>query len=403
MLHVRLLGGFALRVGDSPATTLDSARAESLLAFLLLHRDSPCPRQQLAFLLWPDSTEPQARTNLRHVLHNLRRSVPEADRFIDVRPRMLQWRTQASMWLDVAVFEQAVTEGRLQDAVESYTGDLLEGIYDDWVLEERERLARLHVDSLEQLTRELEAEHRWPQAIRYAERPVRQDPLREETYRLLMRLYDASGDHARAVRVFHVCAATLQRELGVQPAAATRAAYEALLPAAPGPQALREPAAPAGPALVGRTAERAQLTAVWKAALRGSAQVVLVTGEPGIGKSRLVEELRLWCGQGGAATAEARAYPAEGAMAYGLVATWLRSEVITARLGHLDRADLSELARLLPELLADVPDLVGPEPLPESEQRHRLFRAIVQGILVAGSPLRVRPESERPMANASPG
>ena len=78
-LHVRLLGELDLRLGETGLPPLDSARAESLLAYLLLHRDAPQPRQHLAFLLWPDSTEPQARTNLRHVLHNLRRALPDAD------------------------------------------------------------------------------------------------------------------------------------------------------------------------------------------------------------------------------------------------------------------------------------------------------------------------------------
>jgi DNA-binding SARP family transcriptional activator len=75
-LCVRLLGGLDVRLGDDPVPPLDSARAESLLAFLLLHRDAPRARERIAFLLWPDSTASQARTNLRHVLHTLRRSVP---------------------------------------------------------------------------------------------------------------------------------------------------------------------------------------------------------------------------------------------------------------------------------------------------------------------------------------
>jgi DNA-binding SARP family transcriptional activator len=77
-LQVRLLGGVDLRLGEEHIGPLDSARAESLLAYLLLHRDAPQQRQRLAFMLWPDSTESQARTNLRHVLHNLRRALPDA-------------------------------------------------------------------------------------------------------------------------------------------------------------------------------------------------------------------------------------------------------------------------------------------------------------------------------------
>ena len=64
-LRARLLGPVDLQLDDQPLPPLDSARAESLLAYLLLHRDAPQPRQHLAFLLWPGSTERQAQTNLR--------------------------------------------------------------------------------------------------------------------------------------------------------------------------------------------------------------------------------------------------------------------------------------------------------------------------------------------------
>jgi DNA-binding SARP family transcriptional activator len=147
-LHVRLLGGMDLRLGNAPVRPLESGRAESLLAYLLLHRDAPQPRQRLAFLLWPDSTEAQAMTNLRQVLFNLRHALPDADRFIDVQRRTLQWRAGASLWLDVAVFERAIAEGRMEDAVDVYTGDLLEGSYDDWLLDERARVAQLQLDAL---------------------------------------------------------------------------------------------------------------------------------------------------------------------------------------------------------------------------------------------------------------
>src|SRR2546422_911945 len=92
VLSVRLLGDLDLRLGDSPLPPLESARAESLLAFLLLHRKAAQPRQRLAFLLWADSTEPQARANLRHRRATLRRALPDSERFIDVTPRALQWR-----------------------------------------------------------------------------------------------------------------------------------------------------------------------------------------------------------------------------------------------------------------------------------------------------------------------
>jgi DNA-binding SARP family transcriptional activator len=97
-----------------------------------VHRGAPVPRQRLAFLLWPDSTEAQARTNLRHVLHTLRRGLPDPDRFLEATPRTLRWRDDAPYRLDLADFERALADGRLEEAVGAYAGDLLEGSYDDW-------------------------------------------------------------------------------------------------------------------------------------------------------------------------------------------------------------------------------------------------------------------------------
>jgi len=357
VLRARLLGPMDLQLGEQQLP-LDSARAESLLAYLLLHRDVPQPRQRLAFLLWPDSAEGQAQTNLRKVLHTLRRALPDADNLIEVGPRMLRLRPDAPLWLDVEQFERAVAGGRLEEAVRLYAGELMEGRYDEWLADERERLAGLHADALERLARLQEHDRRWPDAIRCAERLVALDPLREESHRLLIELCQASGDRARAVRAYHACAATLERELGIAPSPGTRAAYESLIAARSAPTGTKVPSTSP---FVARVAEQAQLAAVWAAAASGQAQLVLVTGEAGVGKTRLVDELRA---RAGAVAVEARAYPAEGPLAYGLAAAWLRSQPVAARLSRLERPQLTELARLLPELAAHV---TPPEPLPEAE------------------------------------
>src|SRR5215210_3263554 len=99
LFRIHLFGPLNLRYGDSALAPLESARAESLLAFLLLHREAPQQRQRLAFLLWPDSTEAQARTNLRHLLHTLRRALPDADCYLEVTSRTVGWRAAAPCWL----------------------------------------------------------------------------------------------------------------------------------------------------------------------------------------------------------------------------------------------------------------------------------------------------------------
>jgi hypothetical protein len=190
--------------------------------------------------------------------------------------------------------------------------------------------------------------------------------------------------------VYHECAAVLERELGVEPSAATRQVYEDLLPSG-GPVPAGRRAGPAGPLtgppLVGRASEWARLTGLWRAAEGGAAQLALVTGEPGVGKTRLAEELRSWCAHRGAVTASASSYAAEGALAYGPVVSWLRVEALAGPLARLDPGLLGELARLLPELRASAPGLPGPEPLSVGDQRQRLFDALAQALLSSGQPL----------------
>ena len=78
VLSIRLLGSFRLDYQEQALNTINTDRLQSLLAYLLIHRDAPVPRQHLAFLFWPDSSEAQARTNLRNLLHKLRAALPQA-------------------------------------------------------------------------------------------------------------------------------------------------------------------------------------------------------------------------------------------------------------------------------------------------------------------------------------
>ena len=151
ILHFRLLGGFDLTYGDEPVATINTPRLQSLLAYLVLHCDAPQPRQQLAFLLWPDSSEAQARTNLRKLIYQLRQALPRADAYLCATVNTLQWRVDAPFTLDVADFENALAQGALQRAVDLYHGDLVPGCYDDWIAPEREQLQQQYVSVLERL------------------------------------------------------------------------------------------------------------------------------------------------------------------------------------------------------------------------------------------------------------
>ncbi len=108
MLSVSLLGDFCIKQDNAPVSDIDTPRLQSLLAYLMLHRDAPQSRSHLAFLFWPDTSEAQARTNLRNLLHHLRRALPNSDSFLDTTVQTIQWRYDAPFSLDVADFEDSL-------------------------------------------------------------------------------------------------------------------------------------------------------------------------------------------------------------------------------------------------------------------------------------------------------
>jgi predicted ATPase/DNA-binding SARP family transcriptional activator len=310
-LHIQLLGGFRLSADAAPITTLDLPRLQALLAYLVLHRAAPHTRPHLAFRLWPDTTETQARTNLRTLLHRLRQALPDADQFLHIDAQSVHWRMDAPWTLDVADFERTLAQANqaeqhgdpatlrraLAEAVEHYHGDLLPGWYDDWVLLERERLRQLFLTALERLILILEQAREYAAAIGHAQRLLRHDPLHETTYQHLMRLHALSGDRASALRVYHTCATVLERELGVEPSATTRAGYERLLQmeAPPAAASTLTSGAPASqlhnlPAMltsfIGRAHERAEITRLLARAPSGC-RLLTLTGAGGCGKTRL--------------------------------------------------------------------------------------------------------------------
>ncbi len=236
MLKIKLLGDFCIWYGGREITTVRSPRLQSLLGNLLMHRNMPQSRRRLAFTLWPDSTESQALTNLRNLLHRLRRAIPHADQFLVSDAHTIQWRPDSSYALDVAEFEETVTRANrerrlgnveaerrsLEQAVALYQGELLPGCYDDWVWPERERLRQAFLATLERLILLLESEGEYALAIGYARRIVEQAPMRETFHQHLMRLYALSGERATALQVYEDLAEALRREMGVAPGPATR-------------------------------------------------------------------------------------------------------------------------------------------------------------------------------------
>ena len=248
-LRIQLLGQFSVTDTAEAVVGVNHARLQELLAYLLLHRNTPVSRQQLAFIFWPDSTEEQARTNLRNLWHRLRRNLPEADRFLAADELTMHWRGDPSCWLDVAAFEEHLKQAgaaagsddevrHLEQAVALYSGELLPGCYSDWLLAERDRLSQAYGHALEQLAALHEARRDYRQAMGHAQALLRHDPLHEPAYAQLMRLHALNDDRAAALHVYHTCVTILRRELDVEPSRPTREIYERLLNVKSQPAAL---------------------------------------------------------------------------------------------------------------------------------------------------------------------
>jgi DNA-binding SARP family transcriptional activator len=211
LLRICLLGGFQVSARGEPLVAVNASHLQALIAYLALHRGAPQTRQHLAFLLWPDSAEEQARTNLRKLLLRLRQVWPPIDEFVNMEGQTLQLRMKAPLSLDVAEFEDAVATGDLERAASLYSGHLLPDCYDEWIVPERERLSQLFVGAVEKLISDLESRREYRIAITQAQRLLQHDPLNEATHRTLMRLHALNSDRAGALRAYQACQHALRR------------------------------------------------------------------------------------------------------------------------------------------------------------------------------------------------
>jgi DNA-binding SARP family transcriptional activator len=392
MLELRLLGEHRVAVDGSVVDLGRSMRLLGLLGYLAVHAGAPQLRQHLAGVFWPDSTDAQARTNLRRELHHLRSLLPRADEVLLVDDTAVTWRDDGPCHADVIEFAHAARAAeRAEDeddvvaaaerAVGAYRGPLLPGLYDDWVLEERERLHRGCVMLLDRLVRILADREEVEAALGHARRRVELEPLEEVGHATLMRLQAHAGDRAAALRTFHACASMLDRELGVAPSDTTLAVYEELVARRPASAAGRQSLRRVAP-LVGRDEELRWLVSRWQDP-GPLPRVAVVAGEAGVGKSRIVAELADALEREGVRIARARCYAARGGLALGPVASWLRAPAVSAEAAELDPVWRAEVGRLVPELGADG-EQGRPTPLADSWQRHRFFEGLARAVTGQG-------------------
>src|ERR1700752_2919334 len=108
-MRINLFGNLRISGEGGLATSVHTSRVQSLIAYLILHGDMPQPRERLAFVLWPGSTESQARTNLRQLLHHLKRALPDECKSLVTDHYSVRWQ-RVSCEIDVVDFEAAIAQ-----------------------------------------------------------------------------------------------------------------------------------------------------------------------------------------------------------------------------------------------------------------------------------------------------
>ncbi|MGF1513453.1 MAG: AAA family ATPase [Elainellaceae cyanobacterium] len=326
-------------------------RSQQFLAYLVLHHQTPQPRRRIAGQLWPDTTDAQSRTNLRKELHYLRQTCPTLASCIAVTNQTLYWQPQVPCAVDVDAFKAALvtaasTEGApagqaLETALTLYQSDLWPDCDTEWIYAERECLRQDYGLALARATRLFGELRETAKAISLGQQWLQAAPLNEEGYQVLMTLYEAAGDRASALQLYHRCMTTLQAELGVSPSAAIAEIYQRLLRADDSPAidaplasaaslantALPLPETPlSGPKplapLVGRE-DLCQAMEQWLSL--ETAPLLVLTGEPGIGKTRLLEALVEKAAQHHFQPCWGQAFAAEQLRSYGVWIDLLQS------------------------------------------------------------------------------
>ena len=410
-LRIRLLASLELTWGDTTLSPPLSTKACSLLAYLILHHESPITRGWLVGIFWPERSNARARRALSQALWQIRRALgPAADRLTTDRDAVT-FLLNSGDWLDVAGFEERVNKytrmdrytsrqilSELSAAVDLYRADFLEGIYDDWALLERERLRDLYLRALEGLSAAYKRQGEFEQALTSARRLAAADPLRESAHRELMRLYHLLGRDCAALEQYETLRVLLDKELDISPSSTSIALRREIAAGLEGEDENKTrphlPIPPSPPPLlrdlahlpfVGRSDERTSLVDALHTAGQGRGGVALVEGDAGVGKTRLVEQVAADARWRGVQVGSKKAEQLAAAAPYQLLRDALSPLLTPLRVAQLaelvEPLRLSAVASLLPPIAEHARDLVPLAPLDHREEQHCLQEGLTQCLI----------------------
>jgi DNA-binding SARP family transcriptional activator len=414
-LTIASLGEFQIwrELTPIPAEAWPTQKSKTLFKILLSARGRVVTADQLMEWLWPDVPPSRARNNLWVAVSQARRvlepELPKRGNSAFLLSDESGYRLalgEAIHW-DVEAFLAACARIKATDAPEaqiplleearaSYNGDYLaEDPYEEWALELREELQRCYLQILMQLGEAYAAVGRYEDAANQARAVISREVGAEPAYQALMRYAYYMGDQRTALQAYDACVRALRAELGTTPLPETTELYRQIQRrtlARPAPA--RGPTQPADaiytlnhPPFVGRAYEYSALTQALHAAQNGTGRVVLIEGEPGIGKSRLLQETLVYARSLEVLTLVTRCYQVEQAIPYQPVIDMLDQALNTVPVNRflaLPPVYLAELATLSPELRELAPDLPNAADDMSARQARRL-RALHQCLeLLAG-------------------
>jgi DNA-binding SARP family transcriptional activator/tetratricopeptide (TPR) repeat protein len=388
MQRLRLLGEPVLLDAQGAGVACPWRTHVALLARLAVSPDLLVSRAVLCGLLWPGSPESRARTSLRQALFQLRREMGAV-----VVPAGAALRLDTGcLEVDVREFERLLDAGRPADALAQYVGPFLFGFslpssveFAHWADGERARLARRAASAFEGVIERAAAAGAWGEALRWTERWLALDPCSGAAAERSMTLRAQLGDTAGALDFHEAFRARVREELGVEPAAGIEALAERIRRSPPAHALTAGSAAqpPAEPPLVGREPEFRRIAERWNEAVAGRHQLVLLVGEPGMGKTRLAHEFGRWVGLRGATVLRGRSYRIEQGVPYAGLLGVLRAALGAPGLAAVGGAALGELARLVPEIATRFRSGVAPPSADLETGRVRLleaFRELIENL-----------------------
>jgi DNA-binding SARP family transcriptional activator/tetratricopeptide (TPR) repeat protein len=421
-LRLALLGPPTIHDGETDLY-LAAQKAQALLYYLAAHPGRAFSRAHLITLLWEESPDREGRNSLSTVLTRLRQALPIFP--IATAGDTLAWQPTPDVVVDLATFHALTasptgqpTLADLERAAALWRGEFLDSFgvrdcdgYETWLRNEREQWQGRWLRVIDRLVETYQQGGQWARMLGHAQWALSVDPLQERFHRAAMTAHARSGDRAAALAQYRACGDRLREELGAEPDDETTALYEAIregrvtrpaTSAAPTPPPARA-AVPSQPimvwkpplSMVGRHTELVTLERHLGNAARGRGRLVIVQGEAGIGKTRLVEEL-LWRIEHGLtdppigrpAIPAGHCFEAERSLPYYPFVEAFRSIMPYIDLETLGVPDvwLAEVNRLLPDIAELRADLPTPPRLDPHQEQRRLFEGLARFLAALPTP-----------------